>query len=228
MPAHPVKMFGQHWFVFDVADNGCDLPSAITGGSMETLPMQLVSRIQAQQYMKLSDMLALFMGVAVSLQLFHHMGFAHGNLDSCNVLCPRLPTSSAEHAVPTDGQPIVLSAFGVTPFHRNPLFRAPETKHSREDASIASDLWALGVIFWDITNYGMAPMYGVARDAETAGEDGEAAFDKVCAGDTHLGCPENCPQVVHQDLIAPLLQANPLLRPSIETVIATIHGLMQQ
>lgn len=226
-PAHPIKMFGQHWYVFQVADHGSDLPSSVTSGSMETLPSQLLSRIQTQQYMKLSDILTLFLGVSEALQTFHQIGFAHGNVDSCNIFCPRnLNPPSEEQAPPPEGQPLLLSGFAVTPFHRNPLFRAPETTQSPEDASIASDMWALGVVFWDITNYGMAPLYDVNRDAENAIVASEIAFDKVCSGENLLRCPENCPPVVYNDLIAPLLNPDPNQRPTIETIVATIEELL--
>lgn len=226
LPAHPIKMFGQHWYVFEVADNKSDLPSSVTTGSMETLLMQLVYRIQAQQYMKLSDILSLFLGVAMALQSFHRIGFAHGNVDSCNIFCPRIAPSSDEHASPPPGQSLVLSAFAVTPFHRNPLFRAPETRLAPDDASIASDLWALGVVFWDITNYGLAPLYDVVRDADSAKDDAQAAFEMVCRGEARLGCPENCPPAIFHDLVEPLLHVDPLQRPSVETIIATIEGFL--
>jgi serine/threonine protein kinase len=226
-PAHPIKMFGQHWYVFQVADHGSDLPSSVTSGSMETLPSQLLCRIQTQQYMKLSDILTLFLGVAEALQSFHQIGFAHGNVDSSNVFCPRnLTPPTEEHAPPAEGQQLLLSGFAVTPFHRNPLFRAPETTQAPDDASIASDLWALGVVFWDITNYGMVPLYDVNRDADNAIVEAEIAFDKVCSGELTLRCPENCPPVVYHDLIAPLLSADPSQRPSIGTIVATIQGLL--
>lgn len=225
-PAQPIKMLGQSWYVFEIFDHGYTLPQETTSGSLEPLPSHLQYRLNNAQYMRLSHILALFIDICSSLKQLHDNNAPHGNLDMWAVFVPRIGASESCASV-QEGQSIVLSGFGASPFHRNPIYRAPEAQGGSDDASTAADIWALGVIFWEITNYGVVPPYEHEPQSSSTAED-EQLFDKVKRNEVALSCPEQCPAVVYDSIIAPCLSRQSSSRPTVDTLLDSLCLLVDQ
>uniref|UniRef100_A0A8C1XW33 receptor protein-tyrosine kinase n=1 Tax=Cyprinus carpio TaxID=7962 RepID=A0A8C1XW33_CYPCA len=76
-----------------------------------------------------------------------------------------------------------------------------------------SDVWAYGVVLWEIFSYGMQPYYGMAH---------EEVIYYVRDGNV-LACPENCPQELY-NLMRLCWSTHPTDRPS----FASIHRILER
>ncbi|XP_016092971.1 LOW QUALITY PROTEIN: muscle, skeletal receptor tyrosine protein kinase-like [Sinocyclocheilus grahami] len=76
-----------------------------------------------------------------------------------------------------------------------------------------SDVWAYGVVLWEIFSYGMQPYYGMAH---------EEVIYYVRDGNV-LTCPENCPQELY-NLMRLCWSTHPTDRPS----FASIHRILER
>ncbi|XP_073730080.1 muscle, skeletal receptor tyrosine-protein kinase isoform X2 [Misgurnus anguillicaudatus] len=76
-----------------------------------------------------------------------------------------------------------------------------------------SDVWAYGVVLWEIFSYGMQPYYGMAH---------EEVIYYVRDGNV-LACPENCPQELY-NLMRLCWSGHPTDRPS----FASIHRILER
>ncbi|XP_067288700.1 muscle, skeletal receptor tyrosine-protein kinase [Pseudorasbora parva] len=76
-----------------------------------------------------------------------------------------------------------------------------------------SDVWAYGVVLWEIFSYGMQPYYGMAH---------EEVIYYVRDGNV-LACPENCPQELY-NLMRLCWSSHPTDRPS----FASIHRILER
>ncbi|XP_016429181.1 muscle, skeletal receptor tyrosine protein kinase-like isoform X2 [Sinocyclocheilus rhinocerous] len=76
-----------------------------------------------------------------------------------------------------------------------------------------SDVWAYGVVLWEILSYGMQPYYGMAH---------EEVIYYVRDGNV-LACPENCPQELY-NLMRLCWSTHPTDRPG----FASIHRILER
>lgn len=76
-----------------------------------------------------------------------------------------------------------------------------------------SDVWAYGVVLWEIFSYGMQPYYGMTH---------EEVIYYVRDGNV-LACPENCPQELY-NLMRLCWSGHPTDRPS----FASIHRILER
>ena len=77
-----------------------------------------------------------------------------------------------------------------------------------------SDVWAFGVLLWEIATYGMAPYPGVELSE---------VYGKLEAG-YRMQCPDNCPQPIY-DLMQQCWQWDALERPTFEYLYQTIYEM---
>ena len=70
---------------------------------------------------------------------------------------------------------------------RAPMRWMPPEALSKRKWSESSDVWAFGVVLWEMWSYGKVPFAFVASDEQVA--------QRVCQGET-LECPPNCPTAV--------------------------------
>lgn len=227
VPGHPIKMLGQTWYVFRIFDHLVTRPDDVTAGNYEPLATHLQARMAASQFLRLSNILDLMQDIASSLRVLHSAQLAHGNLSLWTVFVPRLQTAET---VLLAAQKCVLSGFGLSPSCRSALHRAPEAPLSEAISLQAADIWALGVLFWEITNYGAVTPYDACPD-HASGEadvnvlnDHEKKFEQVRSGALSLTRPEQCPPDLF-NIIQPCLEMQPLLRPSIDVVLRSIQQM---
>ncbi|KAF8958591.1 Nuclear receptor sub 2 group C member 2 [Entomortierella lignicola] len=169
-----------------------------------------------------SDRYNLAMDIALGLRYLHHKGYRHRHLHSASIL------------IDTNGS-AVLSDFGsprdadVISSREHPArmgYIAPErlTKNGTR-YSIECDIYALGMVFWEISS-GRPPFDNLI--AACSVEDGTLASlaQNIVSGRRERPVLGTDP--IFEDLYTRCWHPNPLERPSIDWVIQTLGVLLKQ
>uniref|UniRef100_A0A8C1VEG2 receptor protein-tyrosine kinase n=1 Tax=Cyprinus carpio TaxID=7962 RepID=A0A8C1VEG2_CYPCA len=172
----------------------------------------LVSEPERYPPLSCLEQLSISKQVAAGMAYLSERKFVHRDLATRNCLV-------AENLV------VKIADFGLS---RN-IYAADYYKASENDAipirwmppesifynryTSESDVWAYGVVLWEIFSYGMQPYYGMAH---------EEVIYYVRDGNV-LACPENCPQELY-NLMRLCWSTHPTDRPS----FASIHRILER
>ncbi|XP_056322391.1 muscle, skeletal receptor tyrosine-protein kinase [Danio aesculapii] len=172
----------------------------------------LVSEPERYPPLSCQEQLSISKQVAAGMAYLSERKFVHRDLATRNCLV-------AENLV------VKIADFGLS---RN-IYAADYYKASENDAipirwmppesifynryTSESDVWAYGVVLWEIFSYGMQPYYGMAH---------EEVIYYVRDGNV-LACPENCPQELY-NLMRLCWSGHPTDRPS----FASIHRILER
>lgn len=81
--------------------------------------------------------------------------------------------------------------------------------------TVESDVWAMGIVLWEIFSFAMQPYYGMVHEEVV----------KFVKDGNILGCPENTPPAIYQ-LMKNCWNRKPSQRPSFKTILkalGTVH-----
>jgi hypothetical protein len=176
------------------------------------LAQYLQDQLRSGKYFRVSELLSMLLDIAEGIDALHREGIMHGNL------CPQNIFYVSSRSAPdgADSSSLVVSGYGCLPVAKNFRYTAPE---ALEQATAPSDVWAFGVLAWELCQYcAVQPL----SDALSRKQ-----FIEALQGGARLKCPEQCPPNVFLRIIRPCF-SELTQRPSMGVLVMDISGLLQQ
>jgi len=165
------------------------------------------------------QLFSICVSIASGMDYLESMKVLHGDLRADNILITesegQLQAKLADFGLSKEIH--AESIYTVDKTSQFPVrWAAPETfKHGKY--SIKSEVWAFGIVMWEIFEFGSSPYPGF---------DNAEVLDKVNRG-WRLPCPKNCPTKVH-DLMLQCWKEKSAERPTFKEIFFTLESVAEE
>lgn len=179
--------------------------------NVAVLQSYLQDQLSSGRLFRVSELLSMLLDVAEDIAALHREKIMHGNLCPQNVFY-----CSGRDGNAGDAAALMVSGYSSLPVSKNFRYTPPE---ALEQPTAPGDVWAFGVLAWELCQYCAVVPYIEANSRKQLVEALQSGL--------RLKCPEQCPPNIFLRIVRPCFAAL-TQRPSIEDLIFDISELLQQ